>query len=119
MSPEPSDASRLRVPDVFVGLQLQTNGESVGEYPSGEVLRIENAVHRGKGARRAAADQLTLLDDAPGEFVVCRILDHELHFVGEAQAIQVGPVHLVRLAAAWTLHVDDAEDARGHLLDAD
>src|SRR5437764_1257973 len=57
---------------------------------------------------------LMLGDHVARVFIVRAILDHELHLIVRPQAIEIAPVVLPRLAAAWTLDVEDRDDALGH-----
>ena len=54
-----------------------------------------------------------LRDDVARVFVVCAILDDELHLVVRPKPIEVAPVVAVRLAAARAFHVEDRHDRSG------
>ncbi len=56
--------------------------------------------------------------DVARVLVVGAVLDDELHFVVGVQAIEVLPVHPVRLSAARALHVHDLDDAGRHVGDS-
>ena len=58
-----SDASGLRVPDVLVRLELESDVESVCENPGGELLRLEHPVDGRKQDGRSAAAEIVRADN--------------------------------------------------------
>ena len=78
------------------------------------IAGLEHAVHGREQHGRGALAQPVAHDDVPRVVEVGAIGDDELHFVVPESSVEVRPVHLRRLAAARTLHVDDRHDLVGH-----
>src|SRR6185503_12387460 len=85
-----SDTACVGAPDVLVQLQLDA--------------------HRQQMNRGGAANERMPSDHVAGKLVVGAILDDELDLVLGTQPLEVFPVVLRNLAAAWALHIEDRHD---------
>src|SRR5438105_9025400 len=63
--------------------------------------------------RRRPCGEMMSSDHVACVFIIDAIPDDELHFVVRAQAIEVAPIHLLRLAAAGALHIENRYDLLG------
>src|SRR6185503_12187098 len=113
-----SDTACVGAPDVLVQLQLDAHRQFVGEHPLRQRLWIEDAVHRGQMNRGGAANERMPSDHVSGKLVVGAILDDELDLVVGTKPLEVFPVVLRNLAAAWALHIEDRHDVSGNTLRA-
>src|SRR5215468_10129708 len=71
-------ASRVRVPDVLVCLQLEPDWQAIGENPGRQFLCGEHAMHWGEQYRGRSRNEVMTRHDIACKFVVRSIPDHEL-----------------------------------------
>src|SRR5712691_7115535 len=83
------NASRVRIPDVLMKLELNPDRKIIGEDPLRDQARIHDPVNRGEMNRGRPMREIMPADHVARVLVVLAILDDELHFVVRPQSIEV------------------------------
>src|SRR5580704_7766669 len=119
-----SDALGGGMPDEFVELQAEPDGEIVGEDPFDQLLWIEPlpfsfrvVEHRREQYLANAVGELMFLRKFAREFVVLARRNHEFHFVVVAEQIEISILKRIRRAGIGALHIDDFDDVFGQFAD--
>src|SRR3989454_2800161 len=107
----PSDSAHLGMPDKLVQLQLEADGQPVGQHPLGERPRVQ-FTEDGTEQDRVRVRQRVLVDLCDGPLVVPAVLDHEFDLVRRLELREVGPEVPVLHAAGGALEIHDENGDR-------
>ena len=86
----PLHSALRRRPDELVHLELETNGQLVGQNPFDDLARIDPAENRREENRATALRQSMLTHLRARPFVIFARADDEFHFVARRQVLDVG-----------------------------